>query len=523
MIGNFNNIIGRFRTIRKLVLTVAQIQILKRNGTRFAHRESNGIVVGRLPVFCHDMNLRGAIDRTEIGGDGLIRPLAHRKDARYDAGTPCKGIDIVELLRIEALQRHTVDQDIRQIGVARGDTAVTDGIGLGGTALGHNQDLLLIRIRLGDDDILPGTRLIDQHRQLGAIIDGQRIVGDLRIEIDRQAGSAARRGTHHVLARCHTLYDLQARKRGIDIRCHLETNGIGSLRTRLGYDGNGTLVTVGLAEEDSLTCCTLAVGKGRQRTACAERDGIVGGSGSEVRHLDAVQKDGRKGAIARRLLHEMERIRGGLLVLLDIERDILSVAQDLYGLPLVRRIGNLGQRTRIGQRIFGSGSGKVRQSDAVDRNTEQLYLRGSLRHESKRIGVGRSRLGRDTNGCRTRLIRSGDGHLLAVLLIDRDGGACGARQRHGIGKRLFLKALQRHAVEINHIKEGVLGFLDNEDNGVSLLGTALRRDRDTLHIVLAHAEHLLHGLSLVVGDGRNGADTYGKRIGVVRLVGREAL
>ncbi len=187
MVGHNDLVIGLIRTIRKLQFTIAQIQIFERYRARLANRESDGIVVARDPIGCHDMDARGAIDGTEIGRDSLIRQLAHRKDARNDAGAPSQSIYIIEHLRHKALQRHAINQNIRQIGIGRQDTTVVDGIGVGSPTLGDNQHLLLITGGLGDDDILPRTRYIDHHRQLGAIIKRQSIVGDGRIEIDRQA------------------------------------------------------------------------------------------------------------------------------------------------------------------------------------------------------------------------------------------------------------------------------------------------------------------------------------------------
>ncbi len=212
-----------------------------------------------------------------------------------------------------------------------------------------------------------------------------------------------------------------------------------------------------------------------------------------------------------------------LIALLDIEGDVLAIAKELYGLPLVRRIGNSGQCTRIGKSIFGSGSGKALQSHPIDSNSEQLNRRGCLLDKSERIGIGCPTLRRDTDGSNACLIRRGDSHLLAFFLIDRNGGTGRTRQRNGIGQRCALEARQSNAIEINHIEEGVLGLLNNKNNGIGILGTALRRNRDALHIVLAHTEHLLRSLRLVVGDGRNGADANGERIGVVCLIGREAL
>ena len=149
------------------------------------NRESDTVVLLGT-VLCHHVDTCHTIRTAEIGGDGLVRELTDREDVRYYLRVMRQGVGIILHHRVEALQTHAVDEDVRQEGVATQLTSVTNGIGVAYSALREDDDLLQGVVHVVLHDGLTRTSLDCQFRQRCSFVNRHRIFKGIRIESRRQ-------------------------------------------------------------------------------------------------------------------------------------------------------------------------------------------------------------------------------------------------------------------------------------------------------------------------------------------------
>ena len=130
------------------------------------------------------------------------------------------------------------------------------------------------------------------------------------------------------------------------------------------------------------------------------------------------------------------------------------------------------------------------------------------------------RLHADTR--RALAVRRGDGYLLSALLLYRDGGAGGVGQFHLVSKHVLVEALQRVAVQVNHLQKSVLRLLHHKGDGVGPLVAAGSGYGQRIDIAFGNCQHFLLRVAFVVGNLRNLALAGGKRVHILQGVRMEA-
>ena len=187
-------------------------------------------------------------------------------------------------------------------------------------------------------------------------------------------------------------------------------------------------------------------------------------------------------------------------------------------------IGDGGFLLAVGRGVVHRVGFEVRYRRIVYRNTVQARRHRGYSLKGNRIGITTTLFRLNSDSGYTLRIRSGDGHLLTRGFVHRDSRTNLVLQLDGVLQVLFVKALQRVAVQVNHIQIRIGGSANDEVNDINALCTALRRNGDDLLLAFKHAQHTLARFAFGEGDNRDRAHSFAfwQRIEIVQRIGIEA-